>query len=61
VDVSERIASDFIWQRHPWGLLDTGRPNIVYPGVDYLAAYWLGRKYGFMDDDTEGRCLAWRD
>jgi hypothetical protein len=61
VDVSERIASDFIWQRHPWGLFDTGRPNIVYPGVDYLAAYWLGRSHGFIDDDAPGRCLAWRD
>jgi hypothetical protein len=61
VDVSERIAADFIWQREPWGLFDTGRPNIVYPGVDYLAAYWLGRENGFLDDDTPGHCLAWRD
>ena len=28
-------------------------------GVDYLLAYWMGRYYGFITDDTAGKCLAW--
>ncbi len=60
VDVAERVVSDFIWQRNPWGLFDGGNPHQTYPGVDYLVAYWMGRFHGFLDDDTPGRCLAWR-
>jgi hypothetical protein len=59
VDVGERVTSDFIWQRNPWGLYDAGHPALTYPGVDYLLAYWMGRYYGFIDDDTPGKCLAW--
>ncbi len=55
VDVSERVVSDFIWQRNPWGLLDGGNPQLTYPGVDYLVAYWMGRYYGQLQDDTPGR------
>lgn len=25
---------------------------LVYPGADYLVAYWMGRYYGFLDDDA---------
>jgi hypothetical protein len=60
VDVADRVVSDFIWQRHPWGLFDSGNPSQTYPGVDYLAAYWIGRFHGFLTDDTPGTCLAWR-
>jgi len=60
VDVSERVVSDFIWQRHPWGLLSAGNPSRTYPGVDYLAAYWMGRYHEFLEDDAPNRCLAWR-
>ena len=60
VDVADRVPSDFIWQRHPWGLLDAGDPASTYPGVDYLAAYWFGRYHGFITDDTPSRCLVWR-
>lgn len=60
VDVRERVVSDFIWQRHPWGLLDGGDPAVTYPGIDYLVAYWFGRRHGYMNDDTAGRCTAWR-
>jgi hypothetical protein len=59
VDVGERCAADFIWQSKPWDLVCTGDPYTVYPGVDYLVAYWMGRRHGFMDDDAAGRCLAW--
>jgi hypothetical protein len=59
VDVGERVVSDFIWQRHPWGLFDDGNPAQTYPGIDYLVAYWMGRHHGYIDDDTTGRCTAW--
>jgi hypothetical protein len=59
VDVGERVVSDFIWQRNPWGLYNIGSPALTFPGVDYLLAYWMGRYYGFITDDTPGKCLAW--
>lgn len=57
VDVSERPVGDFLWQRHPWGLVD-GDPTQTEPGVDYLVAYWMGRFHAFLQDDAAGRCLA---
>ncbi len=60
VDVAHRVVSDFIWQRHPWGLYDPGYANQTFPGVDYLAAYWFGRHHGFISDDTPSQCLVWR-
>ena len=59
VDVGDRVVSDFIWQRHPWGLLDGGDLAQTYPGIDYLVAYWMGRNHGFIGDDTAGKCTAW--
>jgi hypothetical protein len=56
VDVGDRVVDDFIWQRQPWQLKDGGDPRQVYPGVDYLAAYWAGRRFGFVDDDRAGTC-----
>jgi hypothetical protein len=60
VDVGERVVSDFLWQRHPWGLLDAGELAKTYPGVDYLVAYWMGRHHGYIGDDTSGKCTVWR-
>lgn len=60
VDVSDRVVSDFIWQRQPWGLVDGGDAAVTYPGIDYLVAYWLGRHHGFIADDSPGRCAVWR-
>jgi len=60
VDVADRVASDFIWQRDPFGLATGGDPTKVYPGVDYLLAYWLGRRHGFIADDGTGTCLRWQ-
>lgn len=59
VEVADRVVSDFIWQRHPWGLFDSGNPSQTYPGVDYLAAYWLGLYHGYLADDNPSTCLAW--
>jgi hypothetical protein len=56
VDVDERVLSDFLWQRHPWGLQAFGNPYQTYPGVDYQAAYWAGRVHGYIDEDRAGVC-----
>ncbi len=60
VNVDERVPATFVWERQPWKLFDPGFPNLVYPGVDYVLTYWLGRYSGFIADDTPGSCLRWR-
>lgn len=47
-DVDERPAATFIWERDPWVLTASGTANLVFPGVDYLLAYWLGRYSNFI-------------
>ena len=59
VDVGDRVVEDFLWQRGPWRLLDGGNPAEVYPGVDYLAAYWAARAAGFIAEDAPGSCARW--
>lgn len=59
VSVAERPADDFIWQRGPWVLWTWGNPNQTFSGTDYLAAYWAGRRYGFITDDRAGTCARW--
>jgi hypothetical protein len=59
VDVGDRPAGDFMWQRHPWSLFDAGDVAQGEPGVDYLVAYWMGRQAKFLSDDTPTRCLAY--
>jgi len=59
VNVDERVPATFVWERHPWKLYDPGTPNLAYAGVDYLLAYWMGRQYGFIEDDAPGTCLRW--
>jgi hypothetical protein len=59
VNVDERVPATFTWERHPWKLDDPGTPNLMYPGIDYLLAYWMGRFYGFIEDDAPGTCLLW--
>ena len=59
VDVADRVVEDFLWQRGPWRLTDGGNPAEVYPGVDYLAAYWAARNGGFVADDAAGTCARW--
>jgi hypothetical protein len=60
VDVGDRVAADFLWQRQPWGLFDGGDQGQTHPGVDYLVAYFMGRYHGFVTDDTPGTCLVWQ-
>lgn len=60
IDVSIRATDGFMWQRNPFQLAHIGDPQMATGGVDYLAAYWLGRRHGFIDDDTPDQCLKWR-
>jgi hypothetical protein len=60
VDVGDRVPDEFIWQRDPWELVGGGDLQQTYPGVDYLVAYWLGRKHGFLTDPNPQDCLVWR-
>jgi hypothetical protein len=60
-DVDDRVVADFLWQRHPWKIFKAGNVLRVYPGVDYMVAYWMGRHHGFIDDDLPDSCLKWRD
>ncbi len=60
VDVGERPTDGILWQRDPWQLKDDGDPGQAYTGVDYLSAYWVGRKHDFVKDDVPNRCLRWK-
>jgi hypothetical protein len=50
-------VGDFLWQRQPRGLSDTGDSKQSEPGVDCLVAYWMGRRHDFFGDDTPAVCL----
>ena len=60
VDVGDRVTGDFMWQRDPWSLYAAGDPRQTEPSVDFLAAYFLGRRHDFIADDTPETCLAWQ-
>lgn len=59
VDVADRAPHDFIWQRSPFVITQQAEPRLVYPTVDYLLAYWLGRYHGFLEEDAPDTCLRW--
>ena len=60
IDVGDRVASDFLWQHHPFALaIPNPEPRLVYAGADYLVAYWLGRYHGYLADDAANTCLRW--
>jgi hypothetical protein len=60
VDVGARAHDGFMWQRDPWQLHDDGDPAHVFAGVDYLVAYWLGRRHDFVAEDAPSMCLRWK-
>ncbi len=62
IDVGDRVASDFLFQHHPFALTITNpAPTLVYAGADYLIAYWMGRYHGYLADDAPDTCLRWDD
>jgi hypothetical protein len=60
VEVGERVRDGFMWQRDPWALYDEGDVAQTFAGVDYLVAYWLGRRHAIIDEDAASRCLRWQ-
>ncbi len=60
IDLGQRVINDFTWQRGAWQESDAGNAAEVYPGVDYLAAYWMARAQGFLADDSAGTCARWQ-
>lgn len=60
IDVGDRVRRDFAWQHHPFQLVATDvDARHVYPGTDYLLAYWLGRHVDAFDDDAPDTCTRW--
>ncbi|MBW2464709.1 MAG: hypothetical protein JRH11_23880 [Deltaproteobacteria bacterium] len=60
VAIRDRVPLDFIWQHHPYRLVNPyAHDRHVYPPVDYLLAYWMGRSYGFIDEDAANTCTRW--
>jgi|GEM_PF-2669182 len=60
VDVSDRKAADFMWQRNPFELVSGGDTKKIFSGVDYMMVYWMGRLYGYIEDDSDSRCFRWK-
>lgn len=60
IDVKDRVPASFLWEKNPWKLKEDAIPNFVYPGVDYLIAYWMARYYGYLEDDAPDTCLRWK-
>jgi uncharacterized protein (TIGR03437 family) len=46
IPVSERVQTDFLWQRSPFLLYGGGEGKIEAPGIDLILPYWMGRYYG---------------
>ena len=61
VRIEDRVPQDFLWQHHPFRLTNAFvDPRHVFPGTDYLIAYWLGRFHGHIEDDAPRTCTRWR-
>ena len=53
--VRYRCPRSFMWQKSPYNLdCPGGDGTEVYPGIDYLIAYWMGRYYGFIAPGNPG-------
>jgi hypothetical protein len=49
-EVADRCVGTFLWWGNPYSPKEcTEDRRTVYPGSDYLLAYWMGRYYGFVD------------
>ena len=50
IPVEDRPVSSFLWKSCPHALLGGRRPRrtVEYAGTDYLLAYWMGRRFGFL-------------
>ncbi len=50
VPIDQRPRSSFEWASNPYRMDRRGDPRTSLAGVDYLLAYWLGRRHGFLTD-----------
>lgn len=48
-----QCSTDFLWQRNPFAISCSASemPRFVYPGVDYLVAYWMASYHKFLTKD----------
>ena len=60
IDIGDRVPKSFLWEHDPWELQNDGNARFLYPGVDYLLAYWLGRYHGFIGEDAPATEARWR-
>ncbi len=48
--VKWRCPRSFMWQKTPYNIdCPGGDGTEVYPGIDYMIAYWMGRYYNFIE------------
>jgi uncharacterized protein (TIGR03437 family) len=53
IPLPDRPTTDFLWQRSPYQLANTGGSNIIEgAGLDYILPYWMARYYGVIAPDT---------
>ncbi len=53
IPVSDRVPTDFLWQRSPFQLYGGVYPNIESSGLDYILPYWMARYYGVIGPADE--------
>lgn len=46
IPVTERVNTDFLWQRSPFQLCGGGEGTIETAAIDYILSYWMARYYG---------------
>jgi uncharacterized protein (TIGR03437 family) len=52
IPVSDRVPTDYLWQRSPFQLSGGGSGRIENAGIDYILPYWMARYYGVLGADT---------
>lgn len=52
VPVTQRVTTDFIWQRSPFQLAGGGSGTIEGAGIDYILPYWMARYYAIQSNLT---------
>jgi len=59
VPVWLRPNTDFLWQRSPYTLADTGGAGIIETAaIDYILPYWMARYYGLQESTVVGSSAA---
>jgi len=52
-DGIDRPTTDFLWQRSPYQLANTGGGGVIEgAGLDYILPYWMARYYGVIAPDN---------